>query len=136
MSPFFLDASFAIAARLRRDQHHGDVARLWARKDRVRLTTTSFVLDEVATYLNARGKHATAAQIGDMLMTSSFVDFVHVDAELFQLGWKYFVRSSDKRFSLTDCISFVLMEQRGLRQALTLDRHFAQAGFEVLPLGS
>jgi predicted nucleic acid-binding protein len=39
---------------------------------------------------------------------------------------------ADKHWSLTDCISFVVMEQEGLREALTGDRHFAQAGFAAV----
>jgi uncharacterized protein len=60
--------------------------------------------------------------------------FVHVDRDLYEAGWGYFVRHADKRYSLTDCISFIVMQERGLRQALTFDQHFSQAGFEALPV--
>jgi uncharacterized protein len=43
-----------------------------------------------------------------------------------------FAARSDKRWSLTDCISFVVMQERGLTEALTADRHFEQAGFSIL----
>jgi uncharacterized protein len=45
---------------------------------------------------------------------------------------KLFAERSDKGWSLTDCISIALMQERGLTQALTTDRHFEQAGFNVL----
>jgi uncharacterized protein len=38
----------------------------------------------------------------------------------------------DKEWSLTDCISFVVMKERGLTEALTADHHFEQAGFKAL----
>ncbi len=59
--------------------------------------------------------------------------FVFVDHNLFNAGWAYFCRHADKRYSLTDCISFVVMQERGLREALTFDQHFTQAGFEASP---
>jgi predicted nucleic acid-binding protein len=99
----------------------------------VSLVTTSFVVDEIVTFLNARRKHAEAVSIGNLLITNQNVELMQVDDALFMEGWDYFVRHADKTYSLTDCISFVVMEQRGLRQALTFDQHFVQAGFECLP---
>ena len=53
-------------------------------------------------------------------------------AELFDRGCELYTSRSDKEWSLTDCISFVVMKERGLTDALTPDRHFEQAGFKVL----
>jgi uncharacterized protein len=66
-------------------------------------------------------------------MYSPDIVFVEVDHRLLKDGWDYFVRHQDKQYSLTDCISFVVMQQRGLRPALTFDHYFTQAGFEVMP---
>jgi predicted nucleic acid-binding protein len=43
-----------------------------------------------------------------------------------------FAARDDKEWSLTDCISFVVMHQQGLTQAIATDRHFGQAGFQTL----
>ena len=51
---------------------------------------------------------------------------------LYRRGLELYGQRGDKHWSLTDCISFVVMEQEGLREALTGDRHFAQAGFVAL----
>jgi predicted nucleic acid-binding protein len=45
---------------------------------------------------------------------------------------EYFSERSDKEWSLTDCISFLVMQRLDLREALTADEHFHQAGFEAL----
>ena len=47
------------------------------------------------------------------------------------LGW--FFRWRDKSFSFTDCTSFVIMQEKRIRQVLTTDKHFAIAGFELFP---
>ena len=48
-------------------------------------------------------------------------------------GWQLFQQYNDKSYSLTDCVSFVVMKQLGIRAALSFDKHFVQAGFEKLP---
>ena len=57
------------------------------------------------------------------------------EAALFDRGCELYATRSDKNWSLTDCISFVVMKERGLTDALTADRHFEQAGFKALFLG-
>lgn len=63
------------------------------------------------------------AKIGDYLINEA----------LFYQGWQYFKQHTDKSYSLTDCISFLVMEQLKIRTALTFDKHFVQAGFKRLP---
>ena len=54
--------------------------------------------------------------------------------ELFEAGCDLYEQRPDKEWSLTDCISFVVMHNHGLTDALTADRHFQQAGFQALLL--
>jgi uncharacterized protein len=61
------------------------------------------------------------------------VKLVHVDDLLLLSAWDWFQQYADKSFSLTDCVSFVVMRQRGVERALAFDRHFIQAGFQKLP---
>lgn len=135
MTPLFLDTGFLLALESADDQHHTDALAYWQTfaRDPLPLVTTSYVLDEVATFFNVRGHHAKAIEAGDYLTHSASVLFVHVDEELFHEGWRYFTRHRDKRYSLTDCISFVLMKRLRLKIALTFDHHFTQAGFEQKP---
>ncbi len=57
---------------------------------------------------------------------------MHVSEQLEDDAWGLFKRYSDKRFSFTDCTSFVIMKQFGLMEAFTNDRHFEQMGFTAL----
>lgn len=97
------------------------------------LVTTSYVFDEVVTYFNSRGYHAKAVEVGNRLLTSRSVQFVQVDEGLFKDGWEYFQLRKDKDYSLTDCISFVVMKTFRIETAFTFDQHFVQAGFQKLP---
>jgi uncharacterized protein len=85
------------------------------------------------TFFNSRNQHAKASEIGNRLLRSQAVQLVHVDQALFHDAWRYFSQHSDKSYSLTDCVSFIVMEQLAIRTALAFDQHFVQAGFEKLP---
>lgn len=136
MNRFFVDSGYLIALEDKGDQNHDSALAHWKSEmasSHPSWVTTSYVLDEVATFFNACNLHAKAVEIGERLMSSPSIQFVHVDEGLFQEAWVYFQRHSDKRYSLTDCISFVLMGKLDLNRALTFDKHFAQAGFQKLP---
>jgi len=135
VNPVFLDTGFIIALESADDQHHRAAKQYWSDfgNDPAPLVTTSYVFDEVVTFFNNRGHHAKAVETGRYLLDSPSLQVVHVDQELLQDGWRIFVRNDDKRYSLTDCISFVVMKRFRLKIALTFDKHFSQAGFERKP---
>ena len=60
------------------------------------------------------------------------MEIVPATSRDFQRGLELFAARQDKRWSLTDCISFVVMQDCGLTEMLTADRHFEQAGFSIL----
>jgi predicted nucleic acid-binding protein len=135
MSTVFVDTSYLLALELANDQYHESARMHWQQvvKALPPLVTTSYILDEVVTYFNSRGHHTKAVEIGNNLLRSPSVQFIHVDESLFYVGWSYFQEHQDKRYSLTDCIAFVVMQQRSIRTAYTFDKHFVQAGFQVEP---
>lgn len=126
----FLDSAFLIALVATDDQYHARATEYWRRISRTtRLLTTTYVVAEVLTFLKARGRHSAAVLIGKFLITSGWIELLHVDQDLFQAGWEYLIKHGDKRYSFTDCVSFVVMRARGVQEALTFDAHFQQAGF-------
>jgi len=136
MKVHFLDASYVLAVEVDTDQRHDSAAKHWQgikSAASTKLVTTSFVFAEIVTFLNRRGRHHRAVEIGQRLLQSPVVNFMEVDRRLFDEGWAYFQRHDDKQYSLTDCISFVLMKRLGITTALTFDHHFRQAGFDVEP---
>ena len=136
MTSLFLDTSYLIALEVSDDQSHEFVVRHWRNLSNTKslsLVTSSYVLSETVTYLNNIRVHAKAVQVGNDLLRSREVKLIHVDEELFYEAWVYFQKHKDKTYSLTDCVSFVLMKRLGITAALTFDKHFAQAGFAQLP---
>jgi predicted nucleic acid-binding protein len=63
---------------------------------------------------------------------SSRIEVVHVNRDLYARGWELYSNRLDKDWGAIDCISFVIMQERNLTEALTGDHHFEQAGFKVL----
>jgi uncharacterized protein len=89
--------------------------------------------DEVVTLLNSRKLHSKAVDVGTLLLESPDILLIEIDKELFNKGWQDFKRYKDKSFPLTDCLSFVVMKERSITSALTLDLHFQQVGFQIFP---
>jgi predicted nucleic acid-binding protein len=97
-----------------------------------RLVTTDFVFDETVTLARARLGAAAAVRLGDALLDPGVADLVRLLPEDFDDAWDLFKKSRDKSWSFTDCASFAVMRRLRLRSAVATDRHFRQAGFEVL----
>lgn len=135
MKSVFLDTGYVIALELASDQHHQAALKHWRSiaKSLPLLVTTSYVFDEIVTFFNSRGHHAKAVEIGNRLLNSPSIRLVHVGEDLFQAGWDYFQKSKDREYSLTDCISFLMMEEFGIDTAFAFDKHFVQAGFKKVP---
>jgi len=132
MKQTFGDAWFFLALLNPRDQAHARVVE-FSRTWRGRITTTRWVLAEVADGL---ARESTLRVLAGKFLVHcddhASLRVAPVSEEQFKRGLKLFRDRPDKEWSLTDCISFVVMEQEGLREALTGDRHFAQAGFVPL----
>ncbi|MEM7738227.1 MAG: PIN domain-containing protein [Deinococcota bacterium] len=124
-----------LALEFARDQHHQAARNHWRKliANTPTIITTSYIFDEVVIFLNSRGFHTRAKVVGHRLLSSPAVTLIHINPELFYEGWQYFQYHDDKLYSLTDCISFVVMSKYGITQALSFDQHFVQAGFITLP---
>jgi uncharacterized protein len=135
MSKVFLDTSYLLALELAKDQNHPAAKQHWQViiQSLPSFVTTSYVFDEVVTFFNSRGHHAKAVRVGNNLLASISVELVHVDEPLFYEGWQYFQQRQDKDYSLTDCISFIVMKRLGASTAFTFDDDFVQAGFNRQP---
>jgi uncharacterized protein len=135
METLFLDAGYIIALEAEDNQHHESAIHPWQAlfKNLPPIVTTTYIIDEVLTFFSSRKRHAKAVEIGKNLLESNLIELIQVDEKLFQAGWDFFQQHKDKTFSLTDCISFVVMKNRKIKSVLSFDKHFSQASFEKLP---
>jgi len=97
-----------------------------------RYLTTEVVLAEVANALARPPLRDTAIRFIGAVLASRRVSVVPVDHGTFARGWQLYQERPDKAWGLTDCISFVVMADRHLREAFAADRHFEQAGYACL----
>jgi predicted nucleic acid-binding protein len=127
----FIDAGYLIAL-LDDSDHLHQRAIILSRTIRGRFVTTDAVLTEVGnTFGRPRWRLEAAALIEEILATPT-IEVVEVTRELFVRSLAFFASRGDKDWGLTDCISFVVMQDRGITEALAADRHFEQAGFRAL----
>ena len=94
--------------------------------------TTAWVLTEVADAMSAPRHRDDFLRLLDALDADHECTIIPATAELFRRDVQLYRERPDKDWPLTDCISFVVMRQHGMTEALTADHHFEQAGFKIL----
>ena len=133
----FIDTGTFLARYLERDQHYKEAAPVpvWLRlnRDKPKLYTSAFVLDETLTLLACRSSYAFAASKGRTIFASDAFTVLRSSAKDELASLELFEKYADQKISFTDCVSFVLMRKLELREVFTFDQHFRYAGFEVVP---
>jgi uncharacterized protein len=127
----FIDTSYLIALLNPRDGLYSR-AQAWAQAVHEPVVVTEYVLWETFNAFSAPSDRPKAHLMLARLRSGPHQEIIPASPELFQAGVDLHARRPDKEWSLTDCISFVVMQRRGITRALTHDRHFEQAGFEAL----
>lgn len=130
----FLDASFAIALASATDQYHESAVALAQQieTEDIRLITSRAVVLEIGNALSKLRYRASAVALLDAIELDPNVEIVPLSEELYRRSLELYRQHQDKEWSLTDCISFAIMRERSITDALTADSHFRQAGFRAL----
>jgi len=131
MKQVFADTVYFLALFNPADQFHRQVQALSLQPPGPMLTT-EFILLEVGDGLSHPENRSRFSRLLELLHSQADVEIVSASSELFRLGCELHAQRLDKEWSLTDCTSFAVMNQRGLEEALTSDHHFEQAGFRPL----
>lgn len=132
----FLDTSYVIARFNERDEHHRAALSLREAIAFCReLWTTDAVLIEVAASFSRPNHRPIAIGLWDQFHgNDTRFRIVTADGKQLTEAMNLYRERDDKLWSLTDCLSFVVMHRENLKQALSTDHHFTQAGFEALLL--
>jgi len=132
----FVDTSAWYALEVEDDENHASARALREelRKGRYgALLTSDYVLDEAVTLLRMRKGAEPSFRFAHKVFRSKSVSVVWIDRPIFEAALKLLGERQDKRWSLTDCTSFVIMDQLRVKQAFAFDENFRQAGFTRLP---
>lgn len=132
MREYFVDAWLMIALLDRADQHHRQATRLYNRLRSAFLVTHDAVLIEVLAFFAADGANARKAAVVMVRKAQAQWTVLPCHGDLFDRALDLYARRPDKEYSLTDCMSMVVMRERGIEQVLTNDHHFRQEGFDAV----
>jgi predicted nucleic acid-binding protein len=131
MNVVFADAFYFVARLNRRDQHHERVLE-FSRDFRAGILTSDWVLMEVA---DALAESESRSRVRDFILhlrKANACEIIPATRQLLDHALELYHQRADKKWTLTDCVSFVIMRERKVTDALTGDKHFEQAGFVAL----
>ena len=134
MNKVFLDTSYAVALSARTDENHERAVQLAEELEATDsyFVTTRAILLEIGNALSKIRHREAAVRLLTALENDPKVEIVPASDELYLRALEMYRDRSDKEWGLIDCMSFVVMTDQGLNEALTADNHFRQAGFLVL----
>jgi len=131
MNAVFADTFYFLALINRRDKAHRSCVAFSEASDRPVVTTTWVLLELGDALRRGRDRVAFSALLDDLANDPDTM-VIPADQSVFDRAVELYHARPDKDWSLTDCTSFVVMQDRGLTEALTSDHHFEQAGFAAL----
>lgn len=134
MTEVFLDAAYAIALSAPTDQYHQQAIALADKLEAggTQLITTRAVVLEIGNALAKLRYRPAAVELLYALEKDPKVEIIPLSEQLYERAVQLYQARPDKEWGITDCISFIVMQDRGLTEALTTDEHFRQAGFQPL----
>ena len=133
---YFVDTSALLSTLYKKDAKHKQAKAISQEleKDKKKIPViTDYILSETLTLLKQRIGYKEAVRFGNLVFSGKTkLKLVYLSNKVIREAWKLFVRYSDKGFSFTDCTSFAVMQHHKITQAFTFDKHFQQAGFEII----
>lgn len=134
MRTVYADTGYWQAMLNPRDDLHEKATTVTRSLAPLHIVTSEMVLTELLNSFAARGSdlRSAAAKATEAIAADPNVTVVPQTRDLFRRSVERFKSRPDKDWSLTDCASFLVMEERGIKEALAHDHHFQQAGFRAL----
>ncbi len=132
----FIDTGAWFAGIAKNDQFH-DRAMMHRNKllkENVRFITTNLVINESTMLLERKVSKKEAIKFLKAIIKDPLIEIVHIDEDTEHEGYVLYQKYRDQDFSITDCISFVVMKQYQITRSFTFDRHFTAMSFDIEPL--
>ena len=117
MIEVFLDTSFAIALSVVTDQNHVRAVQIadQLETNKTRLVTTQAILLEIGNSLSKQKYRFAAIQLLESLEADPIIEVVRLTNELYDAAFTLFKSRKDKDWGLVDCVSFIVMQNRGIK---------------------
>jgi predicted nucleic acid-binding protein len=134
MNSVFVDTAALIAIGNKDDQYHTEALKIYTdlSNERTIFFTTNAVIFEMANTFSKKQYRSSFLLILNMIKTSPCWNYIIVDDQLMDEGTDLFRDRGDKEWSLVDCIGMVIAEDKNIERIFTTDKHFTQAGFQIL----
>ncbi len=131
MRTIFADTSGWVSIINSGDFHHKKAIEIYREllQTNCRFVTHEAILLEVGNSLSSVKARTFAVKLRANVESSERITLVSISSELIEAGWKLYAERLDKDWGIVDCISFIVMKNFGITEALTADKHFEQAGF-------
>jgi uncharacterized protein len=130
-TPRFVDTGYWLAIVNEDDAYHDRAAAL-VRSIRGPFLTTEAIILELGDALARPRWRAVGTTLIQEIRADPNLEVVPIDSALVGRAFDLYQSRTDKDWGLTDCLSFVVMQERGITEALAADHHFTQAGFRAL----
>jgi len=130
----FVDTSGFYAIWFPKDDFHKKAIAISnkLKKTKVSVFTSNYIIDESLTLLSSKVSRELAIEFGKSIFEGGEMEILSVDLEVEKKAWEIFAGSSDRRLSFTDCTSFVIMKENGMKFAFSFDKHFEEFGFRLV----
>jgi predicted nucleic acid-binding protein len=134
MREVFADTGYWIALTNRKDRYHQVALEVSRQIAPCRIHTSEMVLAEFLNFMSAHGPALRAATVNmvDRIRRNPNIRLAPQTSQLFGRALELYRNRPDKTYSLTDCSEMVLMDEQGLSEVLSSDRHFEQHGLRIL----
>jgi predicted nucleic acid-binding protein len=134
MRVVFADTFYWIALLSPRDNWHSKVIQFSQANSHLNLVITDGVVDEVFASFSKQGSlmRSKVVSLYQSLLNNPIVEIIYYNRELRRAGIELYQNRLDKGYSLTDCISMVVMKNENITEVLTNDYHFTQEGFKII----
>ena len=134
MKTVFADTGYWIAISNPHDELHNKAITIAEELASLHIVTSEMVFVEFLTFASSHGKDARSLAVKTVraCMNNPEIEVVPQSSKQFYEALDHFARYSDKKWSLTDCASFVIMKDLNIYEALAHDQNFEQAGFIAL----
>jgi uncharacterized protein len=134
MKPVFADTSYWIAFLNEDDDLYEIAIQITEKLFPMQIVTSEMILSELLNHVSKKGNNFRNAAVNfiNQLNGDPNVVITPQTSPLFISAFQLYAQRQDKAWSHTDCSSFCIMEELGVTEALTYDKHFEQAGFVAL----